>query len=77
MYTGDWSDKSTKWTAALKKEVGFVDANDGAFFLPFDTYVTNYWGDSVSMYQAYKGYHQENLNLAVRTKTYTVNNPID
>jgi len=34
LYNGDWSDKSTKWTAALKKEVGLVNnMNDGFFYI--------------------------------------------
>jgi len=36
-WTGDWSDKSTKWTDALKKEAGHRDFKyDGSFFMPFN-----------------------------------------
>jgi len=57
MYTGDWSDKSSKWTDALKKEVGgLVNANEGVFYMPFKTYTENYWGTSIALYQPYKGY---------------------
>merc|ERR1712096_258433 len=34
-WKGDWSDESTKWDAATKKDFGWVDANDGAFFMDF------------------------------------------
>jgi len=37
-WKGDWSDSSSKWTAALKEEAGYVNANDGQFFMPFKTF---------------------------------------
>ena len=38
-YRGDWSDKSTKWTAATKKEVGLVDNwLDGVFYMSLKDY---------------------------------------
>ena len=37
-WKGDWSDSSSKWTAASKKEAGYVNANDGQFFMPFKTF---------------------------------------
>jgi len=36
----------------------------------------NYWGASISLYQAYKGFHQENIVLSTRTKVYSFNNPV-
>lgn len=76
-YNGPWSDKSDKWTAKFKQEAGYVDSNDGAFFLPFDLYVTEFWGASVALYQPYKGFHQENYMQSVRSQTFTVNNPAE
>mgnify|MGYP000926542078 CR=1 FL=1 len=41
-WMGDWSDKSDKWTEALKKQVGFVDADDGVFFISYGDYMNYY-----------------------------------
>jgi len=76
-WKGDWSDKSSKWTAATKKEAGYVNANDGAFFMPFKAYTENYWGASVALYQEYKGYQLIDAEQSTRTVKYTVNNPIE
>ena len=32
-YTGPWSDDDSRWTDALKEEVGLVEANDGIFWM--------------------------------------------
>jgi len=34
-WDGDWSDSSSKWTAALRNEAGYVNSNDGQFFMSF------------------------------------------
>ena len=35
-WKGAFSDRSSLWNAALKKEVGYIDnENDGLFFMPF------------------------------------------
>eukprot|EP00039_Didymoeca_costata_P030994 m.32593 g.32593 ORF g.32593 m.32593 type:complete len:750 (+) comp8429_c0_seq2:165-2414(+) len=34
-WKGDWSDKSPLWTSALKREVDFVDEDDGSFWMAF------------------------------------------
>jgi hypothetical protein len=74
-YTGDWGDSSSKWTAAFKKEVNFTSGNDGTFFMPFDTYVTYYWGVSIAAYQPWKGFAQQNIKQNVRSTTWTITNP--
>lgn len=33
-YQGAWSDMDGRWTEALRKQVNFVDKNDGVFYLP-------------------------------------------
>lgn len=38
-WTGDWSDKSKKWTEELKKHFGHEDKNDGTFFISLEDYV--------------------------------------
>ena len=34
-WTGDYSDKSHLWTQSLKKELGWINEEDGIFFMPF------------------------------------------
>ena len=34
-WKGDYSDKSRSWTKSLKEEVGWIDKEDGMFFMPF------------------------------------------
>jgi hypothetical protein len=71
-YDGPWSDSSDKWTAANKKEAGYIDKADGKFFMPFDLYVKEYWGVSIAAYQPYKGYAQKSISQSARTSTWTV-----
>ena len=33
VWDGDWSDKSPLWTWSLKREVDWVDKNEGIFFM--------------------------------------------
>lgn len=37
-WTGDWSDKSTKWTPELKVKLCYEDKDDGVFFISFEDY---------------------------------------
>ena len=37
-YKGDWSDKSAKWTPALRKEAGSTIADDGEYFISHTDY---------------------------------------
>ena len=46
-WQGDWSDKSPLWTPALKKEVGFVDGDDGIFFIELEDYLRHFSWTSV------------------------------
>ena len=41
-WEGDFSDKSPAWTEELKQELGWVDADDGVFFMPFQAYLNNF-----------------------------------
>jgi hypothetical protein len=44
-YVGDYSDTSSKWTDALRKEVGSVNnENDGTFFIPVENFVADFSG---------------------------------
>mmetsp|Transcript_35119 Transcript_35119/g.46233 ORF Transcript_35119/g.46233 Transcript_35119/m.46233 type:complete len:220 (+) Transcript_35119:753-1412(+) len=46
-WQGDWSDKSQLWTPALKKQVGFVDEDDGQFFIELEDYLQHFSWTSV------------------------------
>ena len=35
-WTGDWSDKSSKWTQELKDRLGWSDEDDGIFWMDFE-----------------------------------------
>jgi len=48
-FTGKWSDSSSLWTKALKKEAGWVKADDGMFFMDFDDYYKMFAESYVSM----------------------------
>jgi len=38
-YIGPWSDNDDKnWTPDFKKQAGFVDDNDGSFFVPAEIF---------------------------------------
>ena len=38
-WTGDWSDKSEKWTQELRDKFNIVDSDDGTFCMPYDAYL--------------------------------------
>lgn len=42
-WKGDWSDGDKKWTPHTKKQVEYVDANDGTFFISFEDYFTFFY----------------------------------
>jgi len=48
-FTGNWSDSSSLWTDALKKEAGWVSANDGMFFMDFADYYTMFSESYIAM----------------------------
>ena len=37
-WSGDWSDKSPKWTENTKRQVDFKDADDGTFWISIQDY---------------------------------------
>jgi hypothetical protein len=43
-WTGDYCDKSSLWTAALKKEAGWEDEDDGSFFIKWEDF-THFFED--------------------------------
>ena len=46
-WQGAWSDKSPLWTPALKKQCGFVDGDDGMFFIELNDYLEHFAWTSI------------------------------
>ena len=46
-WQGDWSDNSSLWTPALRKQVGAIQGDDGAFFIGLDDYLQHFSWTSV------------------------------
>lgn len=38
LYTGAWCDKCSEWNDQSKREAGWVDKDDGVFFMPLANY---------------------------------------
>ena len=38
-YVGPWSDSSSLWSHDLKNEAGYVNADDGVFFMEYNKYL--------------------------------------
>ena len=54
-YTGDFSDKSKKWTPDLRKQAGSVIKDDGEFFIPLADYMK-------SFAETYINYNTKNMS---------------
>jgi calpain-15 len=68
-WQGDWSDKSDKWTPALKKELGWSDADDGMFFIPFDDYLNFY--TSTTICKVHDNYHYNSVSTKQEKDSHT------
>lgn len=72
-WTGDYSDKSDKWTDELKSKVGWSDANDGAFYMQLSDYCKFFDYYSIGMCE--EGWHYNYLegeHYIHRSKYYTI-----
>ena len=49
-WNGAWSDQSSVWTTALRKELGSVIADDGFFFITLDDFVKNFKFTNICKY---------------------------
>ena len=49
-WSGDWSDKSDRWTPKTKAAVNFVDKNDGTFWIAFEDYVSFFYITTICFY---------------------------
>ena len=47
-YKGPWHDADTRWTDALKTELGWTAANDGIFWMDIKTYKEEHTDTSVN-----------------------------
>ncbi len=49
-WTGDWSDKSTKWTPELRQKFNHLDREDGVFFISFEDYLNFFYITTICKY---------------------------
>ena len=49
-WSGDWGDKSDKWTPKTKSQVNFKDKNDGTFWISFDDYCSFFYITTICFY---------------------------
>lgn len=63
-WSGDWSDKSSKWTPQLKKQLGWSNANDGTFWMPLSSYVKYFGETRVSMVHENYLYAATKINIS-------------
>ena len=61
-YKGDWSDTSDKWTQADKDKVGFVEKDDGIFFMSVEDF-HEWFGDTQINYDTTNMKHAYFLRL--------------
>ena len=52
---GDWSDKSDKWNDDLRTRLGYVDEDDGVFFISYNDYMNYY--RSTTICKVHDGFH--------------------
>ena len=63
-WSGEWSDKSDKWTKQLQDEcqqVGSVEVKDGKFWMNFKDYLNFF--EVANICKIHKGFHDVQLNL--------------
>lgn len=65
-WMGDWSDKSDKWTDALKKKVDFTDEEDGVFFMCYEDYMNYY--RSTTICKIHDNFHYKHLKVESKSK---------
>lgn len=75
-YNGPFSDKDSHWTDAWKKEAGWVDADDGKFFIPLEDFKIAFTSYVVLMYQDWTISKHE-VNKSGKVFKFTVSSPVD
>ena len=72
-WNGDWSDSSPLWTESIKQELNFVpDAEDGAFWMSFEDFVTHFACINVNRTQPWRDIRQK--GLFIRSDGFTTSN---
>ena len=72
-WKGDYSDDSDKWTKELKESLGFINDNDGRFFMSYEDFFKYFDYTYVSKYHNgfeynFKKFYQESINHFVIAK---------
>lgn len=75
LYKGPWSDKDPRWTPDFKRQAGFVDNNDGMYFMPFNYYMDYFYQLNVAYYQDYNYIIRKNYKMAQKHFVFIFDNP--
>jgi len=86
-WSGDWSDGSSLWTPALKKQVNFSSGDDGIFFIALEDYIQHFSWTSICVenndekYKHSQLYHsfgaQDTSPMPQAFFSFTLANPVD
>lgn len=50
LYKGPWADNDPRWTAEIKKQVPYINANDGSFFMSPEDFIKGFRYFTVTYY---------------------------
>lgn len=75
-YNGPWRDSDPEWNKnpQWKKQVNLVEADDGIFWMNWDTFITYYDTTSTALYRDYK-HKVVNYKPTKRETVYRIDNP--
>lgn len=78
-YHGAYSDSDPFWTnnPAAAKAVGFVKADDGIFWMPYDTYLKYFDTFTVAIDEKFAGHKVHKVNLVKRDNQFKIYNPTE
>jgi len=62
-YKGPWSDNDPNWTEAWKEQVNLVTANDGIFWMEWDTFMSAFATTDVALYFKDEDYQHKMFKL--------------
>ena len=77
-WSGNWGDKSSLWTPEFKKQAGWVDADDGVFFMTYSDFKNNFETVTIGYYHDdyfYSYLQSQNADEAMDMKQFTVDQP--
>merc|ERR1712139_138657 len=67
-WKGEWNDKDSRWTPALKAMLGHSSEDDGVFFMPYKSWL-QYFSDFVVCYY-HDSYQYSSLPISTTTRGY-------